>query len=390
MGKRKTIYIHIGTPKTGTTSIQRFLTQNKTILAKKDIYYVTAGELDLENPAILIHGGFLLNTELFKEHLDIFAKSEYSTMVLSAENFFLHLNRDNQLPYNDRLWKILSAYEVKIIVYFRQSAEYLTSQWQENIKYASRHTLEEYLEKTNYIKCLEAIDDLSSRVCLNNMIVRTYEPTRWYNHNLIDDFLSIINIEKSNEFLPLKEKQNVSLSRDYCERILFVNQFLNTKSGADYINSTSEMIPMGDNLQTILESLPDEVIKEVTDKYHPIECKIAKKFLARDQLFLTKYPKIYKTKRPSYQLNITSQEIKELRSVISYDLQRQALAKQDELLQDIEKLKKTLTKQENLLYLVEKKLKFSFFYILSKPLIIIFNIIFYKDARKYITKLLFR
>ena len=71
------------------------------------------------------------------------------------------------------------------------------------------------------------------------------------------------------------------------------------------------------------------MIKEITDKYYPAECKIAKNFLVRDELFLTKYPKIYQTKRPRYHLNITSREIKELNSVISYGLERQAIIAQE-------------------------------------------------------------
>ena len=156
--------------------------------------------------------------------------------------------------------------------------------------------------------------------------MRTYEPTRWFNHNLIEDFLHALSIENYDDFLPLKAQINKTYSRDYCERILFVNRYLGVEKWAEDIYGINEMIPKGDNPQTILESLPDEVIQKITDKYYPAECKIAKKFLNRDELFLTKYPKIYQTKRPAYQLNITSQETKTLKSIISYGVGRQLLA----------------------------------------------------------------
>ena len=429
MTKTKTIYIHIGTPKTGTTAIQRFLTQNSTILAQKGILYPIVGRFYVENQKQIynsenaltaINGRVIFDRELFKEQLDIFAKSDCSTMILSEENLFLYLHQENQLLYNDRLWELLSNYEVKIIVYFRQSAEYLTSQWQEYIKLKLQQNFEEYLETTDYAESLAAVYNLLTLVKLEDIIVRTFEPTRWLNNDLIDDFLSTMDIEKSDEFMPLKVRENETFSRDYCERILYVNQHLKAKSDTEDIYGINEMIRVGDNPQTILESLPDEMIKKISDKYYPLECEIAKKFLSRDELFLTKYPKIYQTKRPAYQLNITSQEITELRQVISYGLQWQILAKQklqEELLQKIltqqelqeELLQKTLTqqefrheellaKQEELLQKIltqqelrhEEKIKSRFFYILLKPLLIIYNIICYKSTRKYIIKRLLR
>ena len=414
MKKRKTIYIHIGTHKTGTTSIQRFLTQNNTILAQKGVFYPIAGRLysegdvrthNIKNAVTAINGQLLCDIELFKgewlcdiklfkKQLDIFSKSECSTMLLSEENLFSYLNSEHLFLKIDELWQLLSNYEVKIIVYFRKSTEYITGLWKEDVKLRNAKSLENHLESSNYAESLKAVYNLLTRVELEDIIVRTFEPTRWLNHDLIDDFLSLINIENTDEFLPLRTRENETFSRDYCERISFVNQYLKAMAGTENIYGINEIIPKGDNPQTILESLPDEMIKEITDKYYPLECKIAKDFLSRDELFLTKYPKIYQTKRPSYQLNITSREIKELISVVFYGLQRQILKKQ-ELLEELlrqQKLheEKLLKLQEKLLQLQEKLLKSRFFYILLTPLRIIYNIIYYKSARKYIRDRLLR
>ena len=404
MKKRKTIYIHIGTHKTGTTSIQRFLTQNNTILAQKGVFYPIAGRLysegdvrthNIKNAVTAINGQLLCDIELFKgewlcdiklfkKQLDIFSKSECSTMLLSEENLFSYLNSEHLFLKIDELWQLLSNYEVKIIVYFRKSIEYITSLWKENLKSRRSNSLENHLETSDYAESLKAVYNLLTRVELEDIIVRTFEPTRWLNHNLIDDFLSLINIENTNEFLPLRTRENETFSRDYCERILYVNQFLRERAGEEDIYGINKMIGAGDNPQTILESLPDEMIKEITDKYYPLECKIAKTFLGRDELFLTKYPAIYQTKRPAYQLNITSREKEELWSVISYGLQKKTLANQEKLLQEI------LETYKKLSHLAEKQLKFNFIYILLTPLRIIYNIIYYKNTRKYIIKRLLR
>ena len=110
-------------PKTGTTAIQKFLTQNSTILAQKGIYYPIAGRLysedgvltyDINNAITSINGGLLYDIELFKKHLDIFANNDCSTMVLSEENLFYFLN-DNHFCFDtEQLWRLLSNYNVKI------------------------------------------------------------------------------------------------------------------------------------------------------------------------------------------------------------------------------------------------------------------------------------
>ena len=346
---------------------------------------------NIKNAVTAINGQLLCDIELFKEQLDIFSKNECSTMLLSEENLFCYLNRENLFLNIDELWQLLSNYDVKIIVYFRKSVEYIASLWKENVKLRHVKSLKNHLETSDYAESLVAVYNLLTRVKLEDIIVRTFEPTRWLNHNLIDDFLSLINIENTDEFLPLQEKQNISFSRDYCERILYVNQYLKERAGTEDIHGINKMIRAGDNPQAVLESLPDEMIKKIADKYYPLECKIAKKFLGRDELFLTKYPAIYQTKRPAYQLNITSREMKELWSVTSYGLRRQILKKQK---LHAEKLQKTLTQQEliekKLLQLQEKLLESRFFYILSKPLFMIFNIIFYKSTREYIRDRLLR
>ena len=147
-----------------------------------------------------INGQVIFNMKLFKEQLDIFSKSDYSTMLLSEEDLFLYLNNKDFFPNIDSFWELLSNYEVKVIVYFRKSIEYITALWKEHIALRHIKTLENHLETWNYAESLKGFDNLLPRLSLDNIIVRTYEPTRWLNHNLIEDFLHALNIENYDDF----------------------------------------------------------------------------------------------------------------------------------------------------------------------------------------------
>ena len=51
--KKKTIYLHIGTSKTGTTSIQYFLWKNKTLLEERGILYPFIFDIGNSEPKAL-------------------------------------------------------------------------------------------------------------------------------------------------------------------------------------------------------------------------------------------------------------------------------------------------------------------------------------------------
>ena len=100
--KKKTIYIHIGTPKTGTTSIQTFLTKNADILLEEDMFFPAAGicyskkrgvsighilkNKDKKDFLFCVNGHVLNNEVLLREVLEAFAKSKKSKMLLSDES----------------------------------------------------------------------------------------------------------------------------------------------------------------------------------------------------------------------------------------------------------------------------------------------------------------
>lgn len=116
---------------------------------------------------------------------------------------------------------------------------------------------------------------------------------------MIDGFLEVIGVHNSDE-LKQPNLENEGFSREKLEKFVFINRTLSPHLSSQFkdINPLSNIV---ENKGTkLIESFPDEMIKEVCDFFYPFESKIAKDFLGKEQLFLNKYPKVYGTKRLPY------------------------------------------------------------------------------------------
>jgi hypothetical protein len=131
-GARKTIFIHIGTHKTGTTSIQNFLRRNATQLKRCGIFVPRSGTLSRttghHNIAWEIRSDPLLNSfsggveDLIVE-LNV---ARENVAVVSSEDFeYLVRYPDRLRQFHARLVEI--GYDPKYIVFFRNTVDYMKS-----------------------------------------------------------------------------------------------------------------------------------------------------------------------------------------------------------------------------------------------------------------------
>ena len=358
---KKTVYIHIGSPKTGTSSIQGFLTKNHDLLLKQGLFYPLFGRKVLDNRSnslpkksffdsgfhleyfidfdqvesvnfangnVLTNASYSYSKKNLEKITKKFAKYKASSMILSEEILFHQLGRN--FSEHPSLSLLASKFEVKIIVYLKKSVEYLATLWQESIKDHSDISLELYLEEFPYLLHLKVIDDLATKVGKENIIIRCFEKEDWLNGNLIHDFLSIFNIKCFSQFNYLKRKINASFTRERLEKFRYINRYLDIMIAINE-EDIYRKLPEVEHGHKIIDSLSDEIIKKVSDKYYPYECMIAQKFLGRDQLFAEKYPEIYGTKREVY-LNKFSEETKrDLQFVISIIAHKQSVKKASSL-----------------------------------------------------------
>lgn len=150
----KTLYIHVGTQKTGTTAIQGFLTDNREILREKGYaypifpyYYPRVSE---ERNAHFLVGRILdengnrckdIEQKNYREAMDYIVKlfEEVDYVVLSDEHIWQSTLRDYPFLWDDLKKESEKAgFRIKIIVYLRRQDDYAASLWNQIIKTAIR------------------------------------------------------------------------------------------------------------------------------------------------------------------------------------------------------------------------------------------------------------
>lgn len=183
----KTVYLHIGAPKTGTTAIQNFCRANHAALAERDVWF----PVHIRNHHILLHdvlGRSGATPNSFDAVLAEFACSQYSRLLISAESFFLRAARIDA----QRLPALLSNFRVVVTCYVRRSDEYMNSLYQTNVRGLARCTLSalEFLRERppRYAMRMSRIDDLFHPA---DFIVRSYDAAKG---DLLRDFFSIVGV----------------------------------------------------------------------------------------------------------------------------------------------------------------------------------------------------
>ncbi|WBA17117.1 hypothetical protein [Salinivibrio kushneri] len=122
----KTVYLHVGPHKTGTTMIQKACLDNRDVLGEHGIsypslYFSAIGHHELVNT--------VRRRAISDEHLDVLAE-EHDKVVLSSENF-IHFTAQDWSYLNERL----SQFDVRVIYAWRRSSLKMYSMWQESIKH---------------------------------------------------------------------------------------------------------------------------------------------------------------------------------------------------------------------------------------------------------------
>jgi hypothetical protein len=206
----RTCYLHIGTHRTGTTSLQTFLTKNEQSLQLDKIYIPKTGRL---SPGTGHHNiAWELNDDpRFSRSLGTLSdlimelrSIESCSICITSEDFeYLHRRLDSL----NRLLSDLSAigYNVTIIVYLRPQGEYIESLYTELVKHGLCIEFGRFLEQTIRTGQFVLFDiwrfALDYSLLLNpfaevfgssHIIVRRYPSRRDANY-LINDFLSVIS-----------------------------------------------------------------------------------------------------------------------------------------------------------------------------------------------------
>lgn len=282
----KTLYVHIGTTKTGTKAIQCFCWENRKLLEKQGYCYPDLSFLCLKCVPIK-NGHFLLEqpvnagekgavqqkTKEYQEGMERIHKlfSVYDNIVLSDEGIW----RESFLS-RKTLWQELKdagekyGFIVKIIVYLRRQDEFLQSLWNQHVKANKTTTSEQSWDdfvnaipkslQLDYYKKLESIGGILGQ---ENIIVRRFERGAFAGGSIYADFLKAIGLALTQEYHISKAERNISLSGNAPEIMRVLNGVSDFK---------------GEDLK-FMRQICHIISQDSTEKFSMFSSKECKKFL---------------------------------------------------------------------------------------------------------------
>lgn len=301
----KTLYLHIGSPKTATTSIQHFCHDNQEVLNQKGYCYPDFGK-SYPRVGVLRNGHFIMAATQqaqsdsiegedqefdagFATIYELFQK--HDNVILSDEGLWNY-----GYGKNSRVWRQLKReldkgiFTIKVIVYLRRQDTYLFSWWNQQIKEGFRAnsniSWEDIVAKPFYIQLdyYKMLEHISSFVGKENVYVRLFDRNEFYGGTIYKDFMQCIGLEFTDEYTITSEMTNLSLTKNNNE----IKRILNGVSGLEmeinnkYRNLLTDLSETGKENEN-WSMFSEEEYKTFMQKYEEGNQKISKEYLGVDK-----------------------------------------------------------------------------------------------------------
>ncbi len=209
----KTLYIHAGTPKTGTTALQDFLPENQSLLNSRGfvfpevpIYFRGVAQHQTAHfLAVWEEDGNV--PEQWDQGFEIVKKAfeEYPNVIISDEQVWWRQHKKGFWEEVTKRVRDMGAV-LKVIVYLRRQDDQIESFYNEKVKGMPKLTLtfSEYLKsgENDYFPLNYAaeLDRFSKYIGKENLIVRSYEKGNFIGGNIFADFLDAIGLSLTDEY----------------------------------------------------------------------------------------------------------------------------------------------------------------------------------------------
>lgn len=241
----KTLYLHIGTPKTGTSTIQYFCRKNDDFLLQHGLCYPDLGFRfpgigQNRNAHFISHKIYdeqknrLFEEEAreresgFKKLEKLFARQD--RIVLSDEHLWNEKEIDESRLQSIRERMAKTGVTVKAIVYLRPQEQVIQSYWAQQVKEGMQLSFSQYIQQEKYryfqLDYQKRLQVFAHALERENIIVRCYEKGQYQGaeQTILSDFLHIFDIALTEECKDSNVLQNTSLRGIYLEAKRLLNQ----------------------------------------------------------------------------------------------------------------------------------------------------------------------
>lgn len=273
---KKTIYFHIGTHKTGSTAIQKFLLDNENILKERKYIYSLGIKNGINHMDLSHDVGLWDSIELDPACNYIFSSEDfYFSFFREKEN----INLLEHLKFQANKFK---SHNIKVVIYLRRQDLFSQSLNNEIIK---RHGFtKNYSYDVVPLNYYEKLKTLSLYLGNHNIFIRPYEHSQFIGVNIYSDFLKTIDLDPLDNYTIEDKVVNPSLTTEKMEFTRYINM-LNLPVG--FRNQISRLIiksALDSNEVSLFRKqdlISPEDAKELLAKYEEGNQKIAKEFLGR-------------------------------------------------------------------------------------------------------------
>lgn len=224
------LYLHVGSNKTATTTLQHCLSTNAAVLAEASVLYPRAGQTRIgahhllaahlhSKPPAVFRPDTNLDSYIDEIGSEITAARqtiENPRVVISSEMLFW-FNRNN----TDALEKLFGLFSrIKVIVYLRRQDSYLPSFYSSLANNGECPPDFETFCARQSLDYLANLNAWAQFVGAKNLIARPFCREHWLDGNVISDFFAQIDCDVSSMKIATRETQNQSLSAEVIELLL--------------------------------------------------------------------------------------------------------------------------------------------------------------------------
>lgn len=302
--------LHIGTEKTGTTLLQRWLYNNEEEINRNG-YYLTKGFAHPNNWRIPVYFSdsdkhyFLRKERIYSKeqkalyfsnflrdfNSELSSSRNFHTWIVTSEHFVDALKKPEEiLRLQDFLKKKFS--EVKIICYFREQSDMARSLYSTTLKGDATYSYDSFLDQVkpeNYsFNPYKIATNWSDAFGLDHCVFRIYDKNQFIHSDIRLDFLHAIGFVGNYERLSFEiSSENVSISALQAPIFQSINDHLPYMDGVDAVRAKNRWIKVKINAIDDLKYGRFHTIREreIRDMFAQVNSDFESKFISGEKKF---------------------------------------------------------------------------------------------------------
>ncbi|MRU15522.1 hypothetical protein FDP25_08785 [Roseovarius sp. A21] len=227
---KKTLYMHVGAGKTGTSVLQQFFLANQNALAERGYIFPHQCQVNVNHGVqhhLLADLGSYKNPSAIDAWAEI-AVGSRQTAVISSELLHNKISTGEGPTFFRQLRELFADWNIRVVFYIRRQSQWLQSAYAQHVKGALE--VRKYPDFVGHYKrnLPDQIIEFSEIFGPKAMVVRPFERAQFVGSDICKDFCTAIDLEWSNEFKIPKINANPRLTLDALELKRQLNHYFDS------------------------------------------------------------------------------------------------------------------------------------------------------------------